>query len=321
MRVGVEHELLTRDSDSGSAVAIERVRRAVAGSAFAGRLCFEPGGQVEINVPCESSPTALARRLFDDLRTMRALCADAGIELLTTPVDLRSEMEVPLQLVEPRYLSMEAHFDRIGPAGRVMMRRTAATQVCLDWWPGQAGLEQWRLLLSAGPLIAAAFARATGAGSRLATWLAVDPDRTAFDDRLLHGDDPIAAYTEFARRAAVFVPGGDADQHLTTLFPPVRPRGRYIEVRFPDVQEEAGVLSLVSTLACLMYDRELRLHVLRMLSGDQDRIAHLWAEAAAGGADVVALGRELVMLSSRSCVRWAPGNWSSGGSAAEGTPA
>ena len=86
-----------------------------------------------------------------------------------------------------------------------------------------------------------------GPASRLATWLDVDPGRTAFDDRLLRGVDPVAAYAEFAASASVFsMPGGDpaeptsfaawsrtheldagtARHHLSTLFPPVRPRGR-----------------------------------------------------------------------------------------------
>ena len=75
------------------------------------------------------------------------------------PVDSRPEADVPLQLDKPRYLAMQRHFDSIGPAGRRMMRRTASTQVCLDWWPGAAGLEQWRLLNLAGPFLAAAFAQ------------------------------------------------------------------------------------------------------------------------------------------------------------------
>ena len=109
-------------------------------------------------------------------------------------MDGRPESEVPLQLDSPRYVAMQRHFDTIGPAGRRMMRRTASTQVCLDWWPGRAGLEQWRVLNLAGPHLAAAYARSVGLGSRLSTWLAVDPDRTAFDDRLLPDDAPVAAY-------------------------------------------------------------------------------------------------------------------------------
>ena len=65
---------------------------------------------------------------------------------------------------------------------------------------GGAGLEQWRLLNLAGPFLAAVFARSAGPGSRLATWLAVDPARTAFDGRLLRGDDPVCGVRRLRRR-------------------------------------------------------------------------------------------------------------------------
>ena len=138
-----------------------------------------------------------------------------------------------------------------------MMRRTASTQVCLDWWPGRAGLEQWRVLNLAGPFLAAAFARSAGPASRLATWLAVDPTRTAFDGRLLIGDDPVAAYASFAAGAVAVRRRTDA-AHLTTLFPPVRPRGRYLEVRFPDAQEDDAIGALVEVLAALVHDDAVR---------------------------------------------------------------
>ena len=110
----------------------------------------------------------------------------AGIRLHAWPVDPRPEPEVPLQLTSPRYVAMQRHFDTVGPAGRVMMRRTASTQVCLDWWPGarrrssSGGSSTWPARSWPRPSPAA-----PGPGSRLATWLAVDPARTAFDGRLL----------------------------------------------------------------------------------------------------------------------------------------
>ena len=171
-RVGIEQELLTRDSSTGAPVAIERVR-----SATRTELSFEPGGQVELNQACGAAP-AVVRRLRHTEMALRIDLARAGIVLDASPVDSRTPDEVPLQLTSARYAAMQAHFDTIGPAGRRMMRCTASTQVCLDWWPGRAGLEQWRVLNLAGPFLAAAFARSVGPDSRLATWLAVDPDRT-----------------------------------------------------------------------------------------------------------------------------------------------
>jgi len=137
---------------------------------------------------------------------------------------------------------------------------------------GQAGIEQWRVLNLAGPFLAARFNRS----DRLATWLEVDPARTAFDDRLLHGD-PVASYTAFAAGATVFVDGPAG--HLSTLFPPVRPRGTYLEVRFLDALPPQDVERAIAVLQNLMYDDVRRRDVLRRLP------AGLWSAAAAGELD------------------------------------
>lgn len=301
-RVGVEHELVSADAVEGCAVGIDRLRRVVAAAgpeaAYAGVVAFEPGGQVELSMPYADSAASLARRTRSALAALRADCLRAAVTLHATPVDPRPARAVPLQLTAPRYLAMQAHFDTIGPAGRRMMRRTASTQVCLDWWPGAAGLEQWRLLNLAGPFLAAAFGRSRGPESRLATWLAVDPGRTAFDDRLLAGDDPVAAYSSFARAATAFLPGHD--EHLTTLFPPVRPRGRYLEVRFLDVQEDTALEHLLSVMASLVHDEDVRRAALRRVAGEQHRLAEHWIAAAAGHPDTIALSAELVALTTGS---------------------
>jgi gamma-glutamylcysteine synthetase len=294
-RVAVEHELITMDQHTGGAVALERVRTATAGAGYARYLGFEPGGQVELSLPCAAGPAELAAALRTSVAALRSDCAAAGIRLEATPVDARPVEALPLQLTTSRYLAMERHLDTIGPAGRRMMRATASTQVCLDWWPGAAGAEQWRLLLLAGPFLAAAFARSAGPDSRLATWLAVDPARTAFDDRLLHGNDPVAAYADLAAGATVFVDGG-IEQHLTTLFPPVRPRGRYLEVRFLDVQPELEVGPLVTVLATLLYDDSCRVRALAMVDSERAQLAERWSGAADGEPEVVERGLALADL-------------------------
>ena len=298
-RVAVEHELLVADAVTGAPVAPERVRAAVAGLACAPYVGFEPGGQLELSLPSAACPASLERCVGRDLAVVRAACAAAGIELSSTPVDPRPA--VPLRLTSPRYVAMQRRFDDVGSAGRVMMRRTASTQVCLDWWPGRAGLDQWRLLNLAAPLLAAAFARGTGPGSRLATWLAVDPTRTAFDGRLLRGEDPVAAYAAFAAAAVPFVP--TPAEHLTTLFPPVRPRRRYLEVRFPDVQQDDRIAALVSVLAALAHDDVLRTEALRRLAGEERRLEQHWYDAAHGLGDVADRGRELASLTGRVATR------------------
>lgn len=177
-----------------------------------------------------------------------------------------------------------------------MMRRTASTQICLDWWSGAVGLEQWRLLNLAGPFLAAAFARSTGPESRLATWLEVDPERTAFDGRLLAGDDPVAAYSDFALGAAVLGEPGDIPQHLTMLFPPVRPRGTYLETRFLDAQPLTDVFEVASVLSTLLYDGAVRTDALRLVDGVANRLEEHWQAASLGDEEVTERGQALAEL-------------------------
>ena len=70
------------------------------------------------------SPFISRSPVLVDLRAevgaLRADCQAHGIELLESPVDPRAEAAVPLHLSSARYLSMQAHFDRIGPAGRLV---------------------------------------------------------------------------------------------------------------------------------------------------------------------------------------------------------
>jgi glutamate--cysteine ligase len=293
IRVGLEHELVTEDGATGAVVPIDRIREATRRASYAAHLGFEPGGQVELSLPCEADASFAADRLAAEVAALRADCASFGVRLSDAPVDLRPSERVPLQLTSARYVAMQRHFDTIGPAGRRMMRRTASTQLCLDWWPGAAGLEQWRVLNLAGPFLAAAFARSTGPDSRLATWLAVDPGRTAFDGRLLHGDCPVAAYASFAAGAQVFTAADDVDTHLTTLSPPVRPRRGYLEVRFLDTQPVAAVADIAAVLGALLYDDELRASTVRLLEGDAPRLAEHWRAAALGDPELRARGRAL----------------------------
>ena len=292
-RLAVEHELLAADAATGRAVAPQRVRAAVAGTAYERWVSLEPGGQVELSLPSVEGPAELADALRATVAALAADLARAGVVLHALPVDPRPVTALPLALTSARYTAMQAHLDTIGPAGRRMMRATASTQLCLDWWPGRAGLEQWRVLLLVAPFLAAATARATGPASRLATWLEVDPARTAFDGRLLHGDDPVAAYAAFAAGATAFVDGGPAE-HLSTLFPPVRPRGRYLEVRWPDVQPADRVAPLAAALATLVYDDTARARALAALAPEAHRLDAHWQAAAQGCPATAERGRALL---------------------------
>ena len=149
-----------------------------------------------------------------------------------------------------------------------MMRSTAAVQVNVDLGDPAEGERRWRLAHDIGPVLIAAFAnsplahgRPTGwRSTRLAVWFTVDPGRTAPVLSTTSGppswaDYALAARVMFVRDAehasqppgrdlpfAAWIAAGhplgwptpeDLQYHLTTLFPPVRPRG-WLELRMID---------------------------------------------------------------------------------------
>ena len=187
----------------------------------------------------------------------------------------------------PRYRAMEHRFDRVGPAGRSGMCSTAAVQVCVDAGEGPEVADRWAALHAVGPVLLAAFAnspllhgRRTGwKSSRMACWLTLDPRRTAPPP--VSAGDPAVAW---ARRVvdtellcvrrdgqtwdapadvtfADWVGGAldpppttaDLDYHVSTLFPPVRPRG-HLEVRYVDAQPGRHWALPTAVLAALLSD-------------------------------------------------------------------
>lgn len=160
-------------------------------------------------------------------------------------------------------------------AGTVMMTATAGLQLNLDAGADRAAIaRRWELAHLLGPVLSAAFAcspvlagRPTGAASaRLVAWQQLERCRAApvagsADARspggqwaayalaatvmvITDGDGsgraPQSGFTmrEWLQNAALGgrpVELGDLDYHLTTLFPPVRPRG-FLELRYLDEQ-------------------------------------------------------------------------------------
>jgi glutamate--cysteine ligase len=261
----------------------------------AGRPSFEPGGQLELS----PAPRESVAELVDELLRLRAraavIAAARGVRLEAVGTNpYHSCADVPLRTPTPRYLAMQAEFDRYGPDGRRMMRLTASLQVCVDRLPGPAGVEQWLVANLAGPALTVAFANSValdgrptaGPGARTRIWRGIDPRRTGYDGRHLDPADPVGAYLAFAAAAPrLAIPAAaDPAYHLSTLFPPVRPRPGYLEVRYLDAQPVHRIGEAVRTVTALLYDARARRDALDLLLprlADHDRA---WREAAAGRA-------------------------------------
>jgi Gamma-glutamylcysteine synthetase len=220
-------------------------------------ISFEPGGQLELSSAPAASPSSLIAALRDTLVPLRAALADEGVRLEPVGIDPYNDARaIPLQLDAERYRRMTAYFESIGPYGIRMMRQTAALQLSVD--RGGEPAARWRLLNDLAPYLIAIFANSphylgadTGHRSyRAHCWRSLDRSRTGV---AVADDDPAAAYTRFALSAHEMLRPTSHQlhrsfenclsdgvvtteawrEHLTTLFPEVRPRGHF-EVRSCD---------------------------------------------------------------------------------------
>lgn len=317
-RIGLEAEfLLFRDACRQAPVGIDAVMAALVSRPSlirTGHLTFEPGGQLELSPAAASSPAAALAHLDALSRRTAIALRRSGIELVATGLDRwRSADLIGLQTPRDRYRVMQAHFDSIGPEGRRMMRQTASLQVCIDRPAGLSAARQWLAANLIGPALAAAFRTTPGGDNRTGVWLGVDPSRTGFDSRHLDGANPAAGYLRLALDAEVMplprLGEGEGEghrllrtplaswigrrgarpdpedirHHLSTLFPPVRPRGRYLELRFLDAQPSESRPAAVALAAILLADPIARETAIEIIGDDPGNLAAAWIRSARSG--------------------------------------
>lgn len=290
-------------------------------------VTVEPGGQVEISPPPFASVADLVSVATADAATLVGLLDECGLELGRHGIDAHRPPTKLLQV--PRYDAMQAAFDRIGPQGSRMMCSTVSIQVCLDAGESDQVPMRWRAAHALGPALVALFAnspdmdgRPTGwASARLRATLGTCPPFTLppapTDDPAnqwagmameapvicVRGDGPSwAARPGLTFSAWIHQPGlvgrrptlDDLDYHLTTLFPPVRPKG-YLEIRYLDAQAGSGWVTPVALLAALM----ARPSTIEKVLDVTERSAGGWFEAARDGLADPVLGdaaRRVVQL-------------------------
>ncbi|MFG3160128.1 ergothioneine biosynthesis glutamate--cysteine ligase EgtA [Streptomyces sp. NPDC048232] len=248
-------------------------------------LTVEPGGQLELSSLPAASLMECVRTVSADLDAVRTVLREDSLALVGLGHDPWHEPRRFLR--QPRYDAMETCLDRTGPAGRFMMCTSASVQVCVDAGqeePGPLGyVRRWWLAHQLGAVLVAAFANSPLAGDRPTGWRSTRQLRWAQIGAERAGgprldSDPRGAWTRHVLDAPVMcvrndggpwdVPEGmtfrewtrnlaprpptreDLDYHLTTLFPPVRPRG-HLELRMIDAQpgDDGWIVPLAVTAA------------------------------------------------------------------------
>lgn len=256
-----------------------------------GVLSFEPGGQLELSTPAFDTPSDLLQAMRAGTSALESVAHEGELILLQLGLDPCNDVSaVPLQLESARYTKMTEHFARIGPSGARMMRQTASLQLSIDV-PTADVADCWRLLNALAPYVVGIFANSSRYGGtdtrdashRARLWRELDRSRTGL---LAAGADPAAEYADFALDAFAFlVPdagpisfrewalrGVATDEewreHLSTIFPEVRPRG-HLELRSADMVPLHAQPALVLLVEALVRDPSARASALEIL-GEPD---------------------------------------------------
>ncbi|MFN2559976.1 MAG: ergothioneine biosynthesis glutamate--cysteine ligase EgtA [Jatrophihabitans sp.] len=252
-------------------------------------VTVEPGGQLELSTPPAPDTASSVFALQADRAVLGAALASAGFG--TAP--LGTDPARPVRRVNPsgRYVAMEQHFAALGceQPGKAMMSATAALQVNLDAGPEAGWSQRLDLIRSLGPVLVAASACSPYLGGHSSGWHSMRQqiwhgiDHSRSDP--VTGREPGAAWASYALNAPVMlvrdgdrttpvtrrVPFrawlrgaspidrrptlADLDYHLTTLFPPIRPRG-YIEIRCLDALPDRWWPALAALTVTLIDDAE-----------------------------------------------------------------
>ncbi|MCK0176372.1 ergothioneine biosynthesis glutamate--cysteine ligase EgtA [Mycolicibacterium sp. F2034L] len=254
------------------------------------RITVEPGGAVELSGPPAADVVSAIEAMSTDRAILRAAFAQHGLGLVLLGADpLRRPRRVN---PGARYAAMEAFFSASGTAaaGAFMMTSTASIQVNVEAGPQSGWADRVRLAHALGPTMIAVTANSPMLGGRFSGWCSSrqwiwgELDEARCGPVLgANGKDPASDWGRYALRAPVMlVPGPDAvpvtnwvpfadwadgravlggrrpsradlDYHLTTLFPPVRPRG-FLEIRYLDSVPDALWPAIAFTLVTLLDD-------------------------------------------------------------------
>ncbi|KAA8959068.1 ergothioneine biosynthesis glutamate--cysteine ligase EgtA [Mycobacterium sp.] len=255
-------------------------------------VTVEPGGAVELSGPPAEDVLAAIEATDSDQAVLRAAFAAAGLGLVLLGTDplrpaCRVNQEARYHAMERFFVA-----SRTGAAGAAMMTSTASVQVNLDAGPRSGWSARVRLAHALGPTMIAITANSPLLGGKFSGWQSTrqrvwgELDSARCGPVLtVGGEEPGSDWARYALKAPVMLHTGpdgaavpvtrnvpftdwadgrvllggrlpttdDLDYHLTTLFPPVRPRG-WLEIRYLDAVPDDVWPAVVFTLVTLLDD-------------------------------------------------------------------
>ncbi|HYO04732.1 MAG TPA: ergothioneine biosynthesis glutamate--cysteine ligase EgtA [Mycobacterium sp.] len=297
-------------------------------------ITVEPGGAVELSGPPAAAVLPAITAMQSDRVMLEEAFAQHGLGLVLLGADpLRPPERVN---PGDRYRAMEQFFAASGTidAGAAMMTSTASVQVNIEAGPRAGWADRVRLAHALGPTMIAISANSPLLGAEFSGWRSTRQRVWSQLDSArcgpvlgASGGDPADDWVRYALKAPVMLVQGaetvpmtevvpfadwadggallggrrptvaDLDYHLTTLFPPVRPRG-FLEIRYLDSTPDDVWPAVVFTLATLLDDPA----AAEVAAVATESVATEWDRAARVG-----LGDRHLQAAALRCVQTAAG--------------
>lgn len=284
-----------------------------------GNITFEPGGQVEYSSSAlENIKSAVTETAYNLSAITKALNRNNIFTFFGAINPFNTINEIALKLKKARYIHMDQFLESIGPYGQQMMRLTSSIQVNLDLGQDEIMLERWKTANLLAPILTAIFGNSPFSAGQNASvksfrsliWQNMDRSRTG----MVYSNEKnfIDKYLEFALNALVimypdkqnekgywgkhitfadwfkngingYYPNiEDWKNHITTLFPEVRPKG-FFEFRCIDGQSRAWWSVPAIILSRIMYSESARQKINERLIGYGDNLEDMQWKASIMG--------------------------------------
>ncbi|HWN69853.1 MAG TPA: glutamate-cysteine ligase family protein [Haliangium sp.] len=282
------------------------------------QVTIEPGGQLEL----AARPVSRTADFEADLEAYgeELAAVSQGMDVAWLGVGFRpfGRLDDVPWMPKQRYEVMRAYMPTRGALAHEMMKRTATTQVNLDYDDVEDATLKLRAAMGVDPLLTALYANSPIVDGQIVNhqsyrariWRDTDPDRCGVLRFAFEDDDVFTAYTQWALDVPLFfvyrhgyLPAGgmtfrrfmregfqgeratmdDWGLHLSTLFPQVRLK-KYLEIRGCDSGARDMVLALGPLCRGFLYDRDACEATIALTAGlsFEDRVA-LWVSVSEKG--------------------------------------
>lgn len=182
-----------------------------------------------------------------------------------------------------RYMALWDLFQKTGTLGRNMMRGSASIQFSIDYASEEDFVRKFQILYLLSPLFFLVTfntpffegQKNTHLLKRYQLWEQTDAKRTGIVPGLFDTDFGYQKYAEYALHNPLYFceeGANPAVQHLVQIYPFVRAKGNYIEVRFADSMPKDYFMAYLAFCKCLLESERTTKEILAAFPHDEESL-------------------------------------------------